>query len=189
MNKFVRPLLKCYSPICVGRINNNINSIYSYKSLYNNNNNNKFSYNRNILNNNNNNKIAMNNYSTTPAFNFKENKTINKQQLKELIDGVEKGYYEKNYVLIDVRNPTEVEQTFLIPTADHIPLGILTAALSMSDSEYEETFNRKKFDVSDNVIFYCLKGKRSEMAADLAGNMGYRNVLNYPGSFEDWVSN
>ncbi|EAL73302.1 hypothetical protein DDB_G0267698 [Dictyostelium discoideum AX4] len=123
----------------------------------------------------------MSNYSTkTPTFNFKENKQINKQQLKELIDGVEKGDYEKNYVLIDVRNPTEVEQTHLIPTAEHIPLGLLPAALSMSDSEFEETFNRKKFDVS---------GKRSEMAADLARNMGYRNVLNYPGSFEDWVSN
>ncbi|KAM9986369.1 hypothetical protein ACTFIY_010788 [Dictyostelium cf. discoideum] len=189
MYKFVRPLLKCYSPICVGRINNNINLIYSYKSLYNNNNikNNNF----NILNNNNNNnKIIMSNYSTkTPTFNFKENKQINKQQLKELIDGIEKGDYEKNYVLIDVRNPTEVEQTHLIPTAEHIPLGLLPAALSMSDSEFEETFNRKKFDVSDNIIFYCLKGKRSEMAADLARNMGYRNVLNYPGSFEDWVSN
>ncbi|KAN0053144.1 hypothetical protein ACTA71_008768 [Dictyostelium dimigraforme] len=188
MYKFVRPLLKCYTPSCVGRINTNL--IYSFKNLYNNNNNNNNNYsfnnyNKIVLNN----KSIMNYCTKTPTFNFKENKTIDKQQLKELINGVEKGDNQKNYILIDVRNPTEVQQTFLIPTAIHIPLGILTAVLSMSDSEYEETFNQKKFDVSDNIIFYCLKGKRSEMAADLARNMGYRTVLNYPGSFEDWVSN
>ncbi|KAK5576663.1 hypothetical protein RB653_007807 [Dictyostelium firmibasis] len=181
MYKFIRPLLKCYTPIRVGTINNKTNLIYSFKSF----NNNYFNNNISLISNNNNNnnfKITMSNYTTkTPTiFNFKENKTINKQELKELIDGVQKGENEKNYVLIDVRNPTEVEQTSLIPTAIHIPLGILTAALSMSDSEYEDTFNQKKFDVS---------GKRSEMAADLARNMGYRTVLNYPGSFEDWISN
>ncbi|EGC39208.1 hypothetical protein DICPUDRAFT_148009 [Dictyostelium purpureum] len=125
----------------------------------------------NNLNNNNNHFIKAF-YST---FNFKDNTSIDKQNLKKLIES-----NEKNYVLIDVRNPVEVETTSLIPTAIHIPLGILPAALSMSDEEYEEFYDRKKFKIN---------GKRSEAAADFARGMGYRSVINYPGSYEDWVSN
>eukprot|EP01132_Coremiostelium_polycephalum_P004996 gene4996-6220_t len=101
--------------------------------------------------------------------------SINKSQLKDLLKD-----NKKNFILIDVRNPLEVETTGVIDTARHIPLGMLPAALSMSEDEFLDTFNFKKFDI---------KGSRSESAVAFAKSLGYTNSINYPGSFEDWSKN
>ncbi|EGG20525.1 hypothetical protein DFA_00386 [Cavenderia fasciculata] len=159
---------------------------------------NKTSFNSNNSNNNNNNNSITNGYikknyssstsstSSSSSFDFKSNTTINKQQLEQLIKDGSKS--KPSYVLIDVRNPAEVQQTGVIKSAIHIPLGMLQALLMMSEEEYKEATDRDKFAIDDNIIFYCLKGVRSDMAAQMAKSMGFRHVVNYPGSAAEWFN-
>ncbi|KAG0238049.1 hypothetical protein BGW42_007603 [Actinomortierella wolfii] len=94
---------------------------------------------------------------------------------------------EKNYVLIDVREPGEVAQG-VIPTSHHIPVGNLQEALTLEPKEFEARFGFKKFDKDDEVIFYCRSGRRSGIAFETAKSLGYNGVRNYAGSWIDYES-
>ncbi|KAK3819670.1 MAG: Rhodanese-like domain-containing protein [Benniella sp.] len=92
---------------------------------------------------------------------------------------------DRNVVLIDVREATEVAQG-AIPTSRHVPLGSIQEALALPEKEFEERFGFKKFNKDDEVIFYCRSGKRSGMAFELARQHGYSGVRNYSGSWLDY---
>ncbi|KAF9157942.1 hypothetical protein DFQ26_008160 [Actinomortierella ambigua] len=94
---------------------------------------------------------------------------------------------DKNYVLIDVREPGEVTQG-VIPTSHHIPVGTLQEALTLEAKEFEARFGFKKFDKNDEVIFYCRSGRRSGIAFETAKSLGYSSVRNYAGSWIDYES-
>ncbi|KYQ91759.1 hypothetical protein DLAC_07547 [Tieghemostelium lacteum] len=123
-------------------------------------------------------------YST---FNFRENKTINKDTLKQLITE-NRGKSSKSFYLIDVRNPSEVQNSGLIESAINLPLGVIPAALELKPEDFEETFNFKKFNKNDNIVFYCQKGIRSDQASTYARQQGYENSVSYPGSKDEWDS-
>ena len=91
---------------------------------------------------------------------------ISTEELKELIDD------EGDYVLIDVRELNELDFG-VIPTSQHIPLIDLRKGLG-------------KFDKSDNIIFYCRTGSRSEGATQIAIDLGFVNAKNYKGSIWEW---
>ncbi|KAK9374899.1 Rhodanese-like domain-containing protein [Lipomyces chichibuensis] len=95
---------------------------------------------------------------------------------------------EKDKILVDVREPAEVDQGF-IPTAINIPYKSTPHALSLSEEDFEEQFGFPKPCKEKELIFYCLGGVRSNYAQELAGNFGYDKRGNYPGSWEDWVQN
>ncbi|KAK9359776.1 Rhodanese-like domain-containing protein [Lipomyces starkeyi] len=95
---------------------------------------------------------------------------------------------EKDKILVDVREPAEVDQGF-IPTAINIPYKSAPHALSLSEEDFEEQFGFPKPSKELELIFYCLGGVRSNYAQELAGNFGYDKRGNYPGSWEDWVQN
>ncbi|GAM24625.1 hypothetical protein SAMD00019534_078000, partial [Acytostelium subglobosum LB1] len=131
-------------------------------------------------------------YTTAPVnynvnHDFLKNDYVEKHQLEQLIND-NRGLETKDYVLVDVRNVAEVESTGVIESAMHIPLGMLPAAIEMNDDDFSETFKVDKFKKTDHIIFYCLKGKRSEMAVDFARAAGYKNSLNYPGSAGEWFN-
>ncbi|MEK6952450.1 MAG: rhodanese-like domain-containing protein [Nanoarchaeota archaeon] len=91
---------------------------------------------------------------------------ISTDELRELIDN------SGNYVLIDVREPSELEYG-MIPSAINIPL---------DDIE----FGIERFDKNDNLIFYCRTGGRSHQAAETAKRLGFFNSRNYKGSVWEW---
>ncbi|KAF9036458.1 endoplasmic reticulum protein [Hymenopellis radicata] len=91
-----------------------------------------------------------------------------------------------NGYIIDVREPDEVAQG-MIASAVNVPLTVLDKALLMKDAEFQEKFGFKKPNKNQEVIFYCRSGMRSSTASDLAERAGYQNVLNYKGSWIDWV--
>ncbi|KAK9490648.1 Rhodanese-like domain-containing protein [Lipomyces doorenjongii] len=93
---------------------------------------------------------------------------------------------EKDKILVDVREPAEVDQGF-IPTAINIPYKSAPHALSLSEEAFEEQFGFQKPSKEKELIFYCLGGVRSNYAQELAGNFGYDKRGNYPGSWEDWL--
>ncbi|KAF9974603.1 hypothetical protein BGZ73_001972 [Actinomortierella ambigua] len=94
---------------------------------------------------------------------------------------------DKNYVLIDVREPAEVTQG-IIPTSHHIPVGTLQEALTLDPKEFEARYGFKKFGKDDEVIFYCRSGRRSGIAFETAKTLGYNGVRNYAGSWLDYES-
>lgn len=96
--------------------------------------------------------------------------------------------------LIDVREPNELQETGSIPTSLNIPcekihgswlfrieciwrfffpVGDIPTALSLSDRQFKTKYQRDKPDFSDEIIFHCKLGIRSENAAIAAMKLGY----------------
>ena len=89
----------------------------------------------------------------------------------------------------DVREPSELIQTGYIPTAKNIPLKTsFTDALSLSAEDFEDRFDFPRPDANQEVVFYCLGGVRSRMAAQMAREAGFAGAVgDYSGSWEDWI--
>ncbi|XP_055902741.1 rhodanese domain-containing protein CG4456-like [Eupeodes corollae] len=92
-------------------------------------------------------------------------------------------------LLIDVREPREIEGTGLIPTAIRIPLGIVDQELAphVKAEDFQKKYGRPKPDAKTYIIMQCRSGKRSEDAAQIAAALGYKNVHNYVGSWLEWA--
>lgn len=52
-------------------------------------------------------------------------------------------------------------------------MGEVNAALNMSDKQFKAKYNHTKPDYSDEIIFHCRIGRRSENAAINATKLGY----------------
>lgn len=89
-------------------------------------------------------------------------------------------------MLVDVREPSEV-QDGRIPTAINIPIKSQPDALFLPAHEFEDRFGFSKPDAEQELVFYCKAGVRSSAAAQLAQQVGYKNVSEYRGSWMDWV--
>ncbi|XP_045762172.1 rhodanese domain-containing protein CG4456-like [Maniola jurtina] len=97
--------------------------------------------------------------------------------------------HQPEKMIIDVRNPDEVNSTGKIPSSINIPLGNVQDALAtMSEEEFQKQFRRPKPSVSDELIFYCRSGKRSTEALDKALKLGFNKSKTYLGSWNDWSS-
>ncbi|KAK2462085.1 hypothetical protein APHAL10511_006548 [Amanita phalloides] len=88
--------------------------------------------------------------------------------------------------LIDVREPEEVMQG-MIPSAVNLPLSVLGESLHMSSESFRAKHGFEKPKQEQEVIFYCRSGMRSSTASDVAKRNGYTNILNYKGSWLEWV--
>ncbi|CAB3236705.1 unnamed protein product [Arctia plantaginis] len=104
-------------------------------------------------------------------------------------DEILKVIHQPRKVLIDVRNPDEVDTTGMIPTSINIPLPhVKDALVSMSNEDFRKTYKRDKPSEDDEIIFYCRSGKRSQEALDQALKLGYSNSKTYLGSWNEWSS-
>lgn len=79
---------------------------------------------------------------------------------------------ERNHVLIDVREPGEVQQGY-IAGAVNIPLSRLQQRLS-------------EIPADRNVYLYCRSGMRSKQAARILYRNGYRNLAHLQGGIMAW---
>ncbi|EEH16356.2 hypothetical protein PABG_06443 [Paracoccidioides brasiliensis Pb03] len=114
-------------------------------------------------------------------------------------------------ILIDVREPAELLETGIIPTALNIPIGTHPDALFLSPDEFltRMGFEKPEADTSPqsatssltssassgsstaekpDIVFYCKAGVRARAMAELAVKAGYdRGRLGvYDGSWLDW---
>ncbi|WP_226037605.1 rhodanese-like domain-containing protein [Aquibacillus saliphilus] len=78
---------------------------------------------------------------------------------------------EENLNIIDVREVDEIE-TGKIPSAIHIPLGLLE-------------FRMHELDKSKEYIMVCRSGGRSGRASQFLESQGF-NVINMTGGMLDW---
>ncbi|XP_026737468.1 putative thiosulfate sulfurtransferase, mitochondrial [Trichoplusia ni] len=104
-------------------------------------------------------------------------------------DYVKRAASNASTLIIDVREPDEVKEHGKIPNSVNIPLGSVSPALGlMTDKEFEDAYNVPKPTEDNELIFYCMIGKRSAKAQQNALNLGYKNAKNYSGSWNDWAS-
>ncbi|KAJ7225748.1 endoplasmic reticulum protein [Mycena pura] len=88
--------------------------------------------------------------------------------------------------LIDVREPEEVIQG-MIPSAVNLPLSVLSNSLHLHPDAFKAQHGFEKPKKAQELTFYCRSGKRSTTASDVAKRNGYTNILNYTGSWLEWV--
>lgn len=96
-----------------------------------------------------------------------------------------------NVLLIDVRSPSEVQETGMIPTAVNIPVSDVQQALgdTTSPQAFSDKYRVPKPDlVHTMLIFYCAHGVRGVMGRRAAASIGYRQTRVYFGSWSDWSS-
>jgi len=114
--------------------------------------------------------------------------TISKSELKSLITK-EKALPLQNResVIIDVREPTEIEATGSIETAINVPVSKVQETLQMENPQFSKVFGISKESFKKKqLIFSCKVGGRAAMACNIAEANGFSNVKNFQGSFLEW---
>jgi rhodanese-related sulfurtransferase len=93
---------------------------------------------------------------------------VSPEQLREMLRRGD------DVAVIDVREPNEWNLGH-IPGAVHIPRGVL-------ESGIEPRVPRER-----KVVLYCASGNRSALAAEMLGQMGYRDVSSLSTGFRGWA--
>lgn len=89
-------------------------------------------------------------------------------------------YENDDLVMVDIRDPRELEREGMIPDAFHAPRGMLEFWIDPESPYHKERFAEKK-----TFVFYCASGWRSLLAAKLAQEMGLE-ARSLRGGFGDW---
>lgn len=105
------------------------------------------------------------------------NKEIKRLTFAESMDIIR----NSKFVIIDVREESEVYNQGLIKNAIHIPRGLIEFKLSPDSPN-----NPVNIDDDTNILVYCAGGYRSALAAKTLSDMGFHNVYNM-GGFQEWI--
>lgn len=84
-------------------------------------------------------------------------------------------------LIIDLRDPRELEREGRIPGTKHCPRGMLEFWI-----DPESPYHKPYFAENRTFIFQCASGWRSALAARTAKEMGLGPVLNLTGGFSAW---
>lgn len=84
------------------------------------------------------------------------------------------------FVMVDIRDPRELERDGMIPNAFHAPRGMLEFWI-----DPESPYHKPKFAEGKTYVFYCASGWRSLFAARLAMEMGI-DARSLRGGFGGW---
>jgi len=84
-------------------------------------------------------------------------------------------------VLVDVRDPRELEREGRIPGAFHCPRGMLEFWIDPESPYFKPVFGEDKA-----FVFLCAGGWRSALSAATAMDMGLAPVMHVEGGFKAW---
>lgn len=84
-------------------------------------------------------------------------------------------------VLVDLRDPRELEREGRIPGAVHCPRGMLEFWI-----DPESPYHKPVFAEDKKFVFFCAGGWRSALAARTAREMGLKPVAHIAGGFGAW---
>ena len=88
---------------------------------------------------------------------------------------------DPNVVLVDIRDPRELDREGRIPGAFHATRGMLEFWIDPASPYYKPIFGEDK-----KFVFFCAGGMRSILAAKTAQDMGLRPVAHMIGGFGAW---
>jgi molybdopterin/thiamine biosynthesis adenylyltransferase/rhodanese-related sulfurtransferase len=102
-----------------------------------------------------------------------------KEEIDEIssIEAQERQSSSDRPLFVDVREPDEWEE-------GHIPGAIYTGR-----GRLEQRIEGLVPDKARELVVYCSAGSRSAFAAKALGDLGYENVVNLAGGFNDWKRN
>lgn len=104
---------------------------------------------------------------------------------KERIENLDADAVEKELaqgaIVVDIREPGELEAGGRIPGAVHIPRGMLEWRADTSS-----TYHQAPLDPEARVILFCAGGGRSALAAVALQDMGYKSVAHLESGFAGW---
>ena len=83
-------------------------------------------------------------------------------------------------VMVDIRDPRELERDGMIPGAFHAPRGMLEFWI-----DPESPYHKSRFAEPKTFVFYCASGWRSLLAAKIAQEMGLE-ARSLRGGFTEW---
>lgn len=86
-------------------------------------------------------------------------------------------------VLVDVREPEEVQREGMIPGAVPAARGMLEFWADPASAYHRADV----FDPERRLILYCATGGRSALAADVLQELGYRDVAHLGGGLRTWA--
>jgi rhodanese-related sulfurtransferase len=84
-------------------------------------------------------------------------------------------------VIVDLRDPREIEREGRIPGAFSCPRGMLEFWIDPASPYAKDVFQQDK-----KFIFHCASGWRSALAAKTASEMGLKPVAHLGGGFSAW---
>ncbi len=84
-------------------------------------------------------------------------------------------------VLVDIRDPRELERDGKVPGAFHCTRGMLEFWIDPESPYYKPMFGEDK-----KFVFFCAGGMRSALAAKTAQDMGLKPVAHILGGFKGW---
>ena len=86
-----------------------------------------------------------------------------------------------NTLVVDVRDPPELEKTGKVAGAVNVSRGMLEFRADPASPYHDKNFTKDK-----KVVVYCASGGRSALAAKALKDLGYDDVYNL-GAFKDWA--
>lgn len=87
----------------------------------------------------------------------------------------------ESVVLVDLRDPRELERDGKVPGAFHCPRGMLEFWID-PESPYAKT----QFQQDKKFVFFCAGGLRSALSAKTAQDMGLKPVAHILEGFKGW---
>ena len=87
----------------------------------------------------------------------------------------------EDVIVVDIRDPREIEREGRIPGAFHCPRGMLEFWI-----DPESPYAKPVFQENKKFIFHCAGGLRSALAAKTAHDMGLMPVAHMGGGFAAW---
>jgi len=87
----------------------------------------------------------------------------------------------EDVVLVDLRDPRELEREGRMPGAFHCPRGMLEFWI-----DPESPYAKPVFQEDKRFVFFCAGGWRSALAAKAAQDMGLKPVAHMAGGFGEW---
>ncbi|MBS0240743.1 MAG: rhodanese-like domain-containing protein [Proteobacteria bacterium] len=84
-------------------------------------------------------------------------------------------------VLVDLRDPRELERDGHVPGAFHCPRGMLEFWI-----DPESPYHKAKFAEDKKFVFFCAGGLRSALSAKTAQDMGLKPVAHILGGYKGW---
>jgi rhodanese-related sulfurtransferase len=97
------------------------------------------------------------------------------------VEAVVKMLNREDVVLVDLRDPRELEREGKMPGAFHCPRGMLEFWI-----DPESPYAKPQFQQDKQFVFFCAGGWRSALAAKTAQDMGLKAVAHMNGGFGAW---
>ena len=101
----------------------------------------------------------------------KANERVPKISCNELADNMD------SFSLIDVREPTEIEETGSIVGATNVPRGLVEMKLSPNDQTMNE---------NTPIVVFCGGGSRAALTGNTLMELGFKNIYNLEGGYRGW---